>query len=95
LSNLQEFLTGTNPTNAASAFHVISVSRSGTDIRVTWMTGAGKTNILQAAANMGGGYSNISPNLVVTGNGDSITNYLDVGAATNTPGRYYRVRLVP
>jgi hypothetical protein len=44
---------------------------------------------------MGGGYSNISPNLVVTGNGDSITNYLDVGAATNTPGRYYRVRLVP
>ena len=95
MSNLQEFLTGTNPTNTASAFRVISVSRSGTDIRVTWMTGAGKTNILQAAPNVGGSYSNVSPNMVVTGNGDSITNYLDVGGATNIPGRYYRVRLVP
>ena len=25
----------------------------------------------------------------------SVTNYLDVGGATNKPSRYYHVRLVP
>lgn len=31
----------------------------------------------------------------VTNSADTITNYLDAGAATNAPSRYYRVRLVP
>ena len=38
---------------------------------------------------------NISPNIVITGNGDIITNYLDIGAVTNWPARFYRVRLTP
>jgi hypothetical protein len=25
----------------------------------------------------------------------TVNNYLDIGGATNTPARYYRVRLVP
>jgi hypothetical protein len=34
---------------------------------------------------------------VVTNNPSlgTVTNYLDLGAATNTPTRYYRVRLTP
>jgi hypothetical protein len=34
---------------------------------------------------------------VVTNNSTAgtVTNYLDVGAGTNMPSRYYRVRLVP
>jgi hypothetical protein len=31
----------------------------------------------------------------VTNTIGSLTNYLDSGGATNTPSRYYRVRLVP
>jgi hypothetical protein len=95
MSNLQEFLAGTNPTNPASAFRVTNVSQNGANIRVTWTSGAGKTNVLQAAPNISGTYSNVSPNIVLTGTGDSSTNYVDIGGATNSPGRYYRVRLVP
>jgi len=95
MSNLQEFLAGTNPTNSASAFRVISILQSGLDIRVTWSAGSGRTNALQWASNPGGTYSNASPNIVTVGNGDTVTNFLDVGGATNLPGRYYRVRLVP
>ena len=32
---------------------------------------------------------------VIAGSGDTSTNYVDVGGATNAPSRYYRVRLVP
>ena len=31
----------------------------------------------------------------VTNSDGSVTNFLDVGAATNFPSRFYRVRLVP
>jgi hypothetical protein len=31
----------------------------------------------------------------VTNTVGTVTNYLDAGGATNTPARYYRVRLVP
>ena len=48
-----------------------------------------------SAATLAGIFTNISPNVVVTGNGDAATNYLDVGAATNYSSRFYRVRLAP
>ncbi len=63
--NLAEFLAGTDPTNSASFFGITAIAREGDDVRVTWMTAAGKTNAL------------------------------DVGAATNTPASFCRVRLVP
>jgi hypothetical protein len=31
----------------------------------------------------------------VTNTIGAVTNYLDLGATTNVPSRYYRVRLVP
>ena len=61
-----------------------------------WSTAGGTTNVLQAAA--GGSYpasfSDLSPSIIVTC-GVTVTNYLDIGGATNIPARYYRVRLVP
>jgi len=38
-------------------------------------------------------FTDLSPVISVPGLGESTTNYLDVGGATNTPSRYYRVRL--
>jgi hypothetical protein len=60
----------------------------------------GATNTLQAAAGGGsGGYSTngFTDIFVVTNNTTigTVTNYLDLGAATNRPARYYRARLVP
>jgi hypothetical protein len=92
--NLQEYWTGTDPTNSASALRILAVAREGSDLRVTWFTAGGHTNVVQAAPNLGASYSDISSNVLVTSSGDTTTNYLDVGGATNT-SRFYRVRLVP
>jgi hypothetical protein len=40
-------------------------------------------------------FINLSGLFMINGSGDTATNYLDVGGATNWPARFYRVRLVP
>jgi hypothetical protein len=50
---------------------------------------------VQSASAVAGSYSNVSPNIVVPGSGDTTTNYLDSSAATNSPSLFYRIRLVP
>ena len=40
-------------------------------------------------------FTDLSPNIVISGSGDVTTNYLDIGGATNLPSHFYRVRLVP
>jgi len=96
-TNLQEFQAGTDATNSASFFGITSIVKTNTDICVTWMTGVGKTNALERSPGaVGGGYSNnFAAIFTVTNTVGAITNYLDVGAATNVPSLYYRVRLVP
>ena len=98
MSNLQEYLAGTNPTNTASTFRITSVMSTGANLLVTWTMGSGKTNALQVTP--GDGSGNFSTNsfadiFTVTNTIGTVTNYLDLWAATNVPSRYYRVRLVP
>jgi hypothetical protein len=96
MSNLQEYLAGTDPTNSASAFRIISIATEGDDLRVMWTMGDGKTNALQAAAGGGGyGTNGFTDIFTVTNTVGTTTNYLDIGAGTNVPAVYYRVRLVP
>ena len=98
MSNTNEFLAGTDPTNSASAFRITSVVTTGGDLRVDWMTGVGKTNALQwTAGTVDGSYqtNGFVDAFMVTNTTGTVTNYLDAGAATNFPSRYYRVRLVP
>lgn len=91
-SNLAEFLAGTDPTNSDSAFRITSIAQEGSDVRVTWQTGIGKTNALQAATDLSDSFADI---FTVTNTTGTTTNFLDAGAVTNTPARFYRVRLVP
>ena len=98
MSNTNEFLVGTDPTNAASAFRITSIVSSGMDVVVTWSMGPGKTNALQETAGAGGGNyqtNGFTDIFTVTNTVGTTTNYDDAGAATNFPARYYRVRLVP
>jgi PKD repeat protein len=97
MSNMQEFLAGTDPTNSASVFGITSILEQGIDIAITWTTGTGKTNALQfATGDLTGSYTNNYSDLfIVTNAVGTSTNYLDAGAATNFPSRYYRVRVVP
>jgi len=81
-------------------FTITSVAREGNDLRVTWMMGPGQTNALQVSK--GGSHgkyvtNNFKDIFIVTNNttAGTLTNYLDIGAATNFPSRYYRARLAP
>ncbi len=100
-NNLAEYLAGTNPTNNMSTLRIVSLVRQGNDINVTWTTAGGKTNALQVAIpGPGGSYSTnfvdltTPPHILTVGTADITTNFVDVGGATNTPSRFYRVRLV-
>ena len=79
---------------------ITAIGTEGNDVRLTWRTIAGRTNFVQATSGAAGGsysnnYTDLSGPIIVGGSGQVGTNYLDVGGATNTPSRYYRVRLVP
>jgi len=98
LNNLQEFLAGTDPTNPASVFRITSIARVSTNILVTWSMGSGRTNALQrTVGGVGGSFNtnNFTTIFTVTNTVGTVTNYVDVNAATNFPALYYRVRLVP
>ena len=71
----------------------LSIQPQGNDMLLTWPTAGFRTNHLQAASNVSGTYSNIGTNILIFGNG--VTNsYLDPGALTNWPSRFYRVQAV-
>jgi subtilase family serine protease len=81
----------------AAPFEITSIVESNNNILLRWTTGGlGVTNILQATVgDANGGYStnNFADIFTVTNTVGTTTNYLDTGAATNVPARYYRVRL--
>ena len=94
MSNLQEFLAGTNPTDANSVFRITNISIVGNDIAVTWTTQPNKTNQLENSTT--GPATNatwLSVGALTVGTGSPVTQ-TDFGAATNPPS-FYRVRLVP
>ena len=93
-NNLQEYLAGTNPTNAASVFHIISAAKTNLNVRVTWSTVGGHNYVLQTNGDLGAGtFADFGPVISVGGTNEGTTNYLDHGAATNHSSRFYRVRL--
>jgi PKD repeat protein/endonuclease/exonuclease/phosphatase family metal-dependent hydrolase len=97
-NNLAEFNAGTDPTNSASGLRITSVKIQGTDVVVTWTTGVGKTNALQVTSGIpGGSYATngFADLAIVTNTLGTVTNAVDVGGATSSVARYYRVRLVP
>ena len=95
--NTNEFLTGTDPTDSTSAFRILNITRTNANIKVTWFTHAGITNVVQATTDLAGSYTNVSANLIIAGttnSDDVVTNYVDIAAGSLT-SRFYRVRLVP
>ena len=100
MSNTNEFLAGTDPTNSLSGLRIISVLAQSNDVNITWATAGGRTNAVQATVgDANGGYTNnfndISGSIIIPGSGDATTNFTEIGGATNNPSRYYRIRLVP
>jgi hypothetical protein len=83
-----------------NTFRIVSVIPQGNNMLVTWLMAPGQTNALQVSS--GGIHGSYETNgfvdiFIVTNNTivGSLTNYLDIGAATNKPSRYYRARVSP
>jgi hypothetical protein len=96
MNNTAEYQAGTDPMNPNSTpFRSTAISRQGNDILITWATQGGTTNRVQAAQVISETFKDLSPVVVSRGNYLASTNYLDIGGATNMPGKYYRVRLGP
>ncbi|HUI07587.1 MAG TPA: thrombospondin type 3 repeat-containing protein [Verrucomicrobiae bacterium] len=97
-SNLQEYRAGTDPTNSASAFRVIDITPDGDDLLITWTAVGGKRYAVQTTTGSSLGFSNdfvdLNPAFIAPGTGETVMTVLNLGAATNSPARYYRVRLV-
>lgn len=67
-------------------------------MNISWILGPGQTNALQATSGAAdGSYSanGFTDIFVVTNNISPgvVTNFVDIGGATNRPSRYYRARL--
>lgn len=81
-------------------FQIVSIVVQTNGVMVTWLMGPGATNALQiTSGDANGNYSTsgFTDVFVVTNNPTpgAVTNYLDVGAGTNGPARYYRARYAP
>jgi ribonuclease len=83
-----------NPPPPPGVFALTNLVVQGTNILLKWNTIGGQANFVQAAAAPSGNFTDISE-AIIKGGGD-LTNasYLDLGGATNSPARFYRVRLV-
>jgi hypothetical protein len=91
------FINNGSIISGSPAFQITGIAQQDNNILITWLTSPEQTNELQATAGgPGGSYStnNFTAIFAVTNTVGSVTNYLDIGGATNTPSRYYRVRLV-
>lgn len=99
MSNLAEFLAGTNPRDPSSNLRITAIRPQSNDVRVAWTIVGGMKYVLQVApggrSSITNNFVDLSPLVLVPGTGESVTNYVEAGALTNGPARYYRVRLVP
>jgi hypothetical protein len=95
MSNLQESLAGTSPTNSASCLRVTGVLSLSNDVCITWTAVGGKSYVVQTNSVPGTGFADFSPVISVSGVGESVTNYVHSGGATNSSALFFRVRLGP
>jgi hypothetical protein len=92
-TNLQEYLAGTDPANAASALKITGIDIIGVDNRITFRSVADRSyDILSTTSLQPASWGTVTQNVAGTG---AAIQVIDPGGATNAPGGYYRVRLVP
>jgi hypothetical protein len=91
--NWQEYLAGTNPTNALSALRFlnpVSTSGGGRNVSLSWLTAPGRMYVLQSSPALGGPvWTAVNTNL-----GDG--NIFQVSITNHTGGaRFFRIQLQP
>jgi hypothetical protein len=87
LNNWQEWICGTNPTNALSALRMVSALPTGTNATVTWQSVAGVNYFLERSANLAAPFTLLATNIVGQA---STTSYADTNG-TGVGPFFYRV----
>ena len=92
-SNREEFAAGTNPRNGASALRIVSFTRAGADLVISWPSVFAKRYDVQYRAGLATGtWSVLQSGFVGTG---AVMNATDPNAATLLAQRFYRVSAQP
>ncbi|MCL4180325.1 MAG: cytochrome c family protein [Verrucomicrobia bacterium] len=79
---------------ACGRYRILSATKEGNDVRITWETAGGRKDAVQAATDLGGSFADIGAATLIPGVGIVVTNRLEVGAATNAT-RFFRLRYAP
>jgi parallel beta-helix repeat protein len=87
MNNWQEWVCGTNPTNALSVLRLLSAAPAGTNATVTWQSVAAVNYRLERSTNMGSPFALVSTNVIGQA---GTTTYTDTNAIGAGP-YFYRV----
>lgn len=72
-------------------FKITAIQKTGNNINLTWSTAGGAINLVQSSDTVSGTFTNLSDPLVISGSGETVTNFTDIGATTSAPVRFYRI----
>jgi len=72
------------------ACYFTSLVRQTNNLTLTWHTFGGTTNLLQVSTDLIH-WTNLTTPLTINGSGESLTNWTDLGALTNSTRRFYRI----
>jgi hypothetical protein len=78
---------------AVGPYRILSVTGQGDNILVKWLTAGGRTNTVQKASSLSGGFSDLSSPVEIPGVGLVTNSFTDIGGATNS-ARFYRLKAV-
>jgi len=87
LNTWQEWICGTNPTNALSALRLLSPSMASTNVAVTWQSVAGVNYFLERSATLASPFTDVATNILGQA---GTTIYADTNATGPGPF-FYRV----
>jgi len=89
LNNWQEWVCGTDPTNALSALRMVSALPTGTNTTVTWQSVAGVNYFLERSATLASPFTDVATNILGQA---GTTIYADTNATGPGPF-FYRVEV--
>ena len=75
-------------------YKLVDIETVGSDIRITWETVGGRTDMLQATSNLTNTFTDVGSSLTIPGVGVVTTNVVETGGALSAK-RFYRIRYAP
>lgn len=93
LTNEQEYLAGTNPTEATSSLRLltITVNPGQNQVTIDWQSASNKNYRIEAASSVTGPWAEVGSPVSSAGN----TMQASLNRAPSSDQQYYRVRVVP